>query len=81
MKKPIQIPTVDVSQAIRIDSVEEEYRYLSRQRCSCGGGLTRDAQALLEIDGKMYDQLSVSCGKCGNQQRLLFDINSFFGKS
>ena len=77
----IQKPaTPDVSKAIKVSSIPEEYAYLARQRCSCGGRYNRNAQGLLQIKGLWYDQLSVSCSECGNEQQFLFDINSFYGK-
>jgi len=72
--------TTDVSKAIKVSSIPEEYAYLARQRCSCGGRYDRNAQGLLRIKGLMYDQLSVSCSECGNERQFLFDINSFYGK-
>ena len=80
MVKPPSRASVDVSQAIKVNGIPEEYAYLAKQRCACGGSLTREAQALLELGGKKYDQLTARCEKCGQEQRFLFDINSFFGK-
>jgi hypothetical protein len=74
-----QAGTPDVLKAIKVNSVLEEYTYLARQRCACGGHYNRNAQGLLNIKGLWYDQLSVSCSACGNEQQFLFDINSFYG--
>jgi hypothetical protein len=67
----------NVSAAIKVNSVPEEYAYLRQQRCLCGGSYNRDAQGLLQIDGLYYDELEVSCVKCGRKDKFLFDINSF----
>lgn len=72
--------TPGVSNAIKVNSVAEEYAYLSRQRCICGGRYERGPQALRQIGGKMFDEISVSCAECGNERSFLFDINSFFGR-
>jgi hypothetical protein len=69
--------TRGVSSAIKVNSVPEEYAYLRQQRCSCGGTYHRDSQSLLQIDGLYYDELAISCEKCGRKDKLLFDINSF----
>lgn len=79
IKPPIPSP-INVSQVIKVGSLPEEYAYLAKQRCACGGTFTREAQALLEIGGKKCDQLSVRCQKCGTEKRFLFDISSFFGR-
>lgn len=68
------------SDAIKVSSVAEEYVYLKRLRCVCGGSYHCDAQALLEVEDRSYDQLDVSCSQCGAAKVLLFDINSFLGK-
>lgn len=84
--RPVPAPTIrkpaepDVSNAIKVSSVAQEYAYLAKQRCHCGGKFNRNTQALLEIGGRHYDQLSISCAECGDEKQLLFDINSFFGK-
>lgn len=78
----IRMPGIpDMSNAIKVTSVAQEYACLAKQRCHCGGRYNRNTQALLDVGGKKYDQLSISCAECGEEKQLLFDINSFFGKS
>jgi hypothetical protein len=77
IRKPAQ---PDASNAIKVSSIGQEYAHIAKQRCSCGGRYTRNSQALLEVNGRKYDQLSVTCAECGNEKQFLFDINSFFGK-
>jgi hypothetical protein len=67
----------NVSAAIKVNSVSEEYAYLSRQQCSCGGSYNRDMQGLLHINGLYYDEHVISCVQCGRKEKILFDINSF----
>jgi hypothetical protein len=76
----LRAPIHDVSGAIKVNSVPEEYAYLSQQRCSCGGSYKRETQGLFQINGLHYDELNVSCTSCGAKERFIFDINSFFGK-
>ena len=66
--------------AIKVRSIPEEYAYLAKLRCNCGGRYDGETQALLEVHGVMYDRLDVRCVKCGDGRSLLFDISSFFGK-
>lgn len=75
-----KLVTPDVSNAIKVNSIPEEYAYIAQQRCPCGGSYKRDSQAVLKANGLMYDELSVSCAICGSKRKFLFDINSFFGK-
>jgi hypothetical protein len=69
----------DVSQAIKVGSVGEEYAFIQRQRCSCGGAYKPDAQAVVEVGSLHYDKLDVSCKQCGSRRSHMFDINAFFG--
>ena len=72
--------TPDVSDAIKVGSVAEEYAFLSRQRCACRGTYQRETQTVLEMRGLHYDQLDMRCAKCGAGRTFLFDINAFFAK-
>lgn len=76
LEKPIEY-VQDISCAIKVNSIQEEYEYLSQQLCSCGGIYNCDAQSLLSINDIYYDELEVSCVKCGRKEKFLFNINSF----
>jgi hypothetical protein len=80
MVRPDRAPAPDLSQAIKVGSILEEYAHVSGQRCTCGGRYEKSAQALLMHNGKPHDQLIVNCAQCGQQRSFLFDISSFFGK-
>ncbi len=69
----------DFAHAIPVKSVPEEYEYLRRQRCTCGGTFVLVLQALHEHEGRKFDVLNVRCGKCGASRSYTFDINSFYG--
>lgn len=68
--------------AIKIASVEAEYRRIALTPCSnCGNRLGVRKQTL-EIDdetGKHYDLLDARCIQCGKMHEFLFDIDPFFG--
>lgn len=78
--RPAGRPATNLAEAIKVGSILEEYAFLSRQKCSCGGAFKNEAQALLEAGGKHYDRLDVRCPQCGTARSFLFDINAFFGK-
>jgi hypothetical protein len=78
--RPVVRSPLNVAEAIKVGSVAEEYAFLSRQRCACGGNYKKEVQALLENNGLSYDRLDVSCSQCGKARSFLFDINSFHGK-
>ena len=66
--------------AIAVNSVAEEYRYLRWQKCACGGRYRLLHQLLRKQDEKHLDVLRVCCGKCGAERDFEFDISSFFGR-
>lgn len=67
---------------IPVSSVDEEYEFVARQRCECGGEFKVTLQTLLEREdsegrheGKV-DLLSCQCVRCGKMQDFSFDLNS-----
>lgn len=64
--------------AIPVHSVAEEYIYLRKQRCSCGGTLRVVTQMLYERAGQHFDVLHVRCPRCGARMAYTFDISSFY---
>ena len=84
MKKKFEnASTFSEKDAIKVNSVGEEYMYIGNLECpSCHerGTLKCKCQALLDHDGKYYDELECSCVACSAPATFLFDINSFFGK-
>lgn len=69
--------------AIKVASVEAEYRRVALTRCSnCGNKLEMKKQTLEtnEQTGRHYDVLETTCVQCGKAHEFLFDISSFFGK-
>jgi hypothetical protein len=60
--------------AFKVNSVPEEYQIVRAL------GLKPKMQSLVSDHGRMYDVLTVTDPKTGQERKLWFDINSFFGK-
>ena len=71
----------DFDHAVRVDDVDTEYRYVAKQRCSCGGALAHNGQGLFQKQGKSYDVLHTVCKGCGEERDFTFDISSFYCNS
>ncbi len=70
----------DLTGAIPVASVAQEYEELRSRRCPCGGQLRLAFQALVAgPQGGHYDLMLAECRACGAEQRLVFDISSFYG--
>lgn len=68
-------------EAIDVDSVAEEYEFISRQCCRCGGEFQLKRQRLLAHKDRHYDLIETQCEACHEPRDFLFDINSFFGQN
>ena len=66
-------------EAIKVWCVDQEYWYIRRFRCACGGEYERISQALLRGPTGDADLLETQCKKCGNKRDFLFDISEFMG--
>jgi len=64
---------------ISVNNVVEEYVYVSKQRCKCGGILQVKGQELNSFP-LPHDILKVECEKCLKKKKFLFDVSSFFDK-
>lgn len=72
---------VDLSKAVRVKSVPDEYQYIRLNPCLCGGNYRPKMQSLATGDkADHYDVISAQCMSCGRERIFVFDINSFFGK-
>jgi hypothetical protein len=72
--------TYDFSTAIRVASVNEEYLYLRRNHCICGGVFRPIQQSLVRInESENYDVITVECSLCGKESVFIFDVSSFLG--
>ena len=69
------------AEAIEVGSVAEEYLFLHRQRCACGGRFRPLQQMLIQKPGgRAYDRLRVRCILCGAEREYLFDVAKFYGR-
>ena len=66
---------------IKVGCVDQEYWYIRKQRCPCGGELKGTKQSLLDGPLGAADLLETTCVNCGQQREFLFDISGFMGKS
>jgi len=71
---------IDVSDALRVESFDEEFYIAERHKCECGGRLKYVRQYLLEDKGQYYDELKYACLACSRSYEFLFDNSSLFKK-
>jgi hypothetical protein len=69
-----QTDGASAERAFKVKSVPEEYEILRAL------GLKPGIQSLVSDHGRMYDLLTVTDPRTGQERKLWFDINSFFGK-
>ncbi len=67
------------NQAVRVHSVSQEYWYIKRHLCICGGHFEKEMQSLIQHDGKPSDRLITKCSDCGLRREFIFDISTFYG--
>ena len=65
---------------IRVHSVPQEYWYLSRTPCDCGGKFEMVQQETGRSDRGPCDRLTVKCDDCGRGRVFVFDVSSFIGQ-
>ena len=64
---------------IPVNNVAEEYAYVSKQHCRCGGILQVTKQQFNSFP-LPHDILNVKCEKCLKKKKFLFDVGSCFEK-
>jgi hypothetical protein len=64
---------------IIVHDVSQEYWYIKKQKCSCGGQFDPQGQKLLVKDGESVDLIEAVCNVCKNQKDFFFDISNFHG--
>jgi len=73
----------DFNSAIKVDSIEEEYKYIQQiscEQCEIKGSFKLELQSLLFEKNIPYDKLDCKCQNCGAKKNVIFDISNFFGK-
>ncbi len=74
-------PTIDLSRAVKVTSIPDEYQHLRFHACMCGGSFRPVMQSLVNGDnGTHYDVISAQCMSCKREEIFIFDVSSFFGK-
>ncbi len=72
---------IDLSKAVKVSSVPQEYQFIRLNPCLCGGRYEARMQSLAKGENSdHYDVISTRCSSCGRERIFIFDINSFFGK-
>lgn len=62
---------------IRVHHVREEYEYVRKQKCECGGPLAVHTQNLEHMEpGLKVDRLTANCLDCGKQEEFLFSLDN-----
>jgi hypothetical protein len=64
---------------VKVHDVAQEYWYIDRIPCSCGGSFRKEMQMLQDLRGTPIDRLVSNCDKCGSVREFLFDISAFHG--
>lgn len=64
---------------VAVHDVGQEYWYVDRHPCSCGGRYRMQMQILQDRGGTPVDRLITECDKCGSSHEFLFDISAFHG--
>jgi len=65
--------------SIVVNSVAEEYEYISRQCCICGGTLRVIKQSFKPIPFQ-HDTLITKCEICSKRSKFVFNVSRFFDK-
>ena len=64
---------------IIVHDVSQEYWYIKKQKCSCGGQFNPQFQKLIVKNGKFIDLIETVCNNCKSQKDFFFDISNFHG--
>jgi len=62
---------------IPVHCISQEYWYISRVRCECGGKLDTRLQ-FVTVGTPAVDVIDTSCQRCGKELRFEFDIGRFY---
>ena len=76
-------PPIKVKGPIVVGAREEEYEFVQRETCHCGGGFEVEMEDLkkpTESSGPL-DVLKSLCIECGSRVDFQFDISSFYDGS
>jgi hypothetical protein len=77
------VMVLNYSEAVAVNSIAEEYRYIAARSCPvCGGRWQVRVQALVEdAQGHYYDRLAVVCQQCNRGHAFLFGVDALFAGS
>ena len=64
---------------IVVNSVSEEYKYISRQHCECDGTFKVVRQSFKPMPFEQ-DTIFVKCEQCFKKRKFIFDVSGFFNR-
>ena len=67
------------SPLVRVHDVAQEYWYIDKSPCSCGGRFQTRMQMVSEVEGTPVDVITVACKNWGEKREYQFDISTFHG--
>ena len=62
---------------IKVHCIGQEYWYIRKKKCECGGDFESQFQSLETREGTFVDVHRTICKKCGMGRDFVFDISSF----
>jgi hypothetical protein len=65
---------------IKAHCISQEYWYMRKQRCECGGEFERWMKTIEKREGTYVDVHKTRCKRCDKSKDFAFDISSFFGR-
>lgn len=64
---------------VKVHSINQEYWYINRQKCDCGGRFEKLGQAFESRSTGDVDVVDVQCKDCSQAKKYVFDISSCAG--
>ena len=68
------LPPLAPSPSVTISSIAEEYRYIVRETCPCGGVLVPGFHATGSAASGHFDVINAACVECGSVRQFSFLI-------
>ena len=64
---------------VKVHSINQEYWYMNRQKCDCGGRFEKLSQAIESSSTGDVDVIDVRCKDCSQARKYVFDISNCAG--
>jgi hypothetical protein len=66
---------------IKAHCVAQEYWYIRRNKCSCGGAFKTLMQGVGPYLDTTVDTISTACDACGHRRSFIFENSTFYGRT